>query len=411
VTRAHRALAALLAGHVLSRTGNVVGVFAVPFIVLERGGGPVQVGVAAAAATVPILLGGPLGGAVVDRVGALRTSAVADVASGASLALIPVLALTVGLPFWALLLLVFLGGLLDAPGETARSVVLPELARAAGIRLERAVGFLDATTRLSSLLGGPLAGVLVATLGGERALGVTAAAFAVSAVVTALLARSAVGREVTHAFVPEPGAGTWAELSAGVRFLLREPVLRLIVAMVLVTNLMDAARGGTLLPLYAQEHLGGAAALGLVTGAFGGAAFVSSLLFGLVAHRVRRRPVLVLGFLFAGGPSMLAPALGAGTAWMVAAAATSGLAAGALNPIIGAVELERVPVGLRGRVLGAVTAGAWAGIPLGGLLGGVAADALGTTTVFGVLAVVYSVVALTPLTGGAWRGMERPERA
>ncbi len=210
---------------------------------------------------------------------------------------------------------------------------------------------------------------------------------------------------VRHA--PDPGVGALSELSAGIRFLLREPVLRLIVGVVVVTNLLDAARSGSLLPLYAQQELGGPAALGLVVGAFGGAAFLGSVLFGLVAHRLPRRPVFVVGFLLAGGPSLLAPALGADLPWLVAASIASGLAAGGLNPVIGAVELERTPPALRGRVLGAVTAACWAGIPLGGLLGGLGAQAIGLSAVFATALVVYSAVALLPLRGGAWRGMER----
>lgn len=408
--RPHGALAALLAGHVLARTGNVVAVFALPFIVLERGGGAVEVGLAAFAATAPIVLGGPLGGALVDRIGALRCSVVADAVSGITVGLIPLLSMTVGLPLPALLALVFLGGLLDSPGETARQVVLPQLAAAAGIRLERAVGFLDATTRLSVMLGGPLAGALVALLGAEPVLIVTAAAFALSTAVTALLARSRVARTAVR-HDPEPSVGAWAELSAGVRFVLRESVLRLIVATVLVTNLLDAARSSALLPLYAEERLGGPAALGFVVGAFGAAAFAGSLLFGLVAHRVRRRPVYVFGFLLAGGPSLLAPALGAELPWLIAASLVSGLAAGSLNPIIGAVQLERTPAAVRGRVLGAVSAGCWAGIPLGGLLGGLGASALGVTTVFGLVLALYTLVAVLPLLGRTWRGMERPDAA
>jgi MFS family permease len=410
---ARRAIALLLTGHVLSRTGNVVSVFALPFIVLEQGGGPIEVGVAAFSATVPILIGGPLGGAVVDRIGALRSSAIADAVSGATIALIPILALTVGLPFPALLALVFAGALLDAPGETARQVVLPQLAAAAGIRLERAVGFLDATTRLSGLLGGPLAGLLVALLGAADALVVTASAFGVSAVVTVVLARSRAGRaaSVRAEQDAEADAGAGSGLLAGIRFLVREPVLRLIVGLVLVTNLLDAARSSSLLPLYATEQLGGAAGLGLVTGAFAGAAFLGSVGFGLIAHRVPRRPVFVLGFLLAGGPSLLAPALGADLPWMVAAGVVSGLAAGSLNPIIGAIELERTPPQVRGRVLGAITAGAWAGIPVGGLLGGVGAAAIGVSASFAVILAAYTVAALLPLTRRTWRGMERPAPA
>ena len=52
------------------------------------------------------------------------------------------------------------------------------------------------------------------------------------------------------------------------------------------------------------------------------------------------------------------------------------MGAGPLNPIIGAVEFERIPQNMRGRVFGAVTAGAWIAMPLGMLLGGVFTERL-----------------------------------
>jgi hypothetical protein len=54
-----------------------------------------------------------------------------------------------------------------------------------------------------------------------------------------------------------------------------------------------------------------------------------------------------------------------------------------------------------------VNAGAWAGVPFGALLGGFAADTVGLSVAFGVIAVAYTVVTLSPLTGGSWRLMER----
>ncbi len=58
-------------------------------------------------------------------------------------------------------------------------------------------------------------------------------------------------------------------------------------------------------------------------------------------------------------------------------------------------------------MFGLLSAGSWAGIPLGGLFGGIAADGIGVTATFGVVAVVYTVVTLSPLLGGSWRLMER----
>jgi hypothetical protein len=62
---------------------------------------------------------------------------------------------------------------------------------------------------------------------------------------------------------------------------------------------------------------------------------------------------------------------------------------------------------MRGRVFGLINAGAWAGVPFGALLGGVAADTIGLSLAFEIVAVVYTLVTLTPLTGGPWKQMER----
>lgn len=399
-------LRALLVVQVVSRVGNVVTTVAVPFLVLARGGSATDVGIAAFVATVPIVLGGPFGGVLVERIGFVRSSVTSDVVSGATLLAIPVLAWTVGLPTWALLALVFAGGLFDAPGESARRVLLPGLAEAAGIPIERAVGHFEASARLSVLLGAPLGGLLVAAVGPLPALACTAGAFGVAAVVAGTTLR---GVGVTSTRADEAGtapSGYWRDIVEGFRFCVRDPLFRLVVSLVLVTNLLDAARS-TLVPLYAAERLGGAQSLGFVTGAFGGAAFLGSVLFGYVAHRLPRRIPFVVCFVVTGGPSLVVPALGLGLPWVLAASVVSGFAAGALNPILGAVELERIPEHMRARVFGLLGAGAWAGIPVGGLLAGVAADGVGIAPTFAVVAACYTVVTLAPLAGGSWRLMER----
>jgi MFS family permease len=404
--RAAGSLSALLAAHAISQTGNVVTTFAIPFYVLGLGGTGVEVGVAAFFATAPIVIGGALGGVVVDRVGHRRAAIVADLVSGLAVLTIPVLALTVGLPFWALLLLVFAAGLLDTPGQTARRIMLPALTARAGVRLEQSVGLLDGSERFAKLIGASVAGLLVALVGPIAALFVNAATFAVSALLTWVFvaaAPAAAGPDRSDA----PRTSYWADLAEGLRFVVRDPLMRLIVGLVLVTNLLDAARGSTLMPLYANDRLGGAAALGLLVATMGGCALVGNIAFGFVAHRLPRRVTFAVCFALAGGPSSAAFALGAPLPVLVAATALAGLAAGAINPILGTVELERVPEHMRGRVFGLINAGAWAGVPFGALLGGIAADTIGLSLAFGIVAVLYSLVTLSPLAGGSWRLMER----
>ena len=54
---------------------------------------------------------------------------------------------TVGLPLAALLALVAAGALLDAPGQTAREAILPELVERAGTTIERGASLLDGVSR------------------------------------------------------------------------------------------------------------------------------------------------------------------------------------------------------------------------------------------------------------------------
>lgn len=406
---ASRALYALLSAHAISQTGNVITAFAIPFYVLGTGGSGIEVGLAAFAATAPVIVGGVFGGVIIDRVGGRRTAIVADVISGVTVLAIPALALTVGLPFWALLLLVFASGVLDTPGQIARRVMLPELTEAAHIRIERSVGLLDGSERLSKLIGASVAGALVALLGPMAALLANAGAFFVSATVTRWMVPATAARPADDG--PEAGAprtSYWRELRDGLRFVVRDPLMRLIIGLVLVTNLLDAARSGALLPLYANAELGGAADLAVIVAVMAGCALVGNVAFGFIAHRMPRRLTFALCFIIAGGPSTAVFALGAPFPVLVTAVAVSGFAAGALNPILGAVQLDRVPPSMRGRVFGLLNAGTWAGVPLGALLGGIAADSLGLFVSFGVVAIVYTLATALPLTGGTWRLMERP---
>ncbi|MEV4483738.1 MFS transporter [Micromonospora coxensis] len=398
-------LAGLLAGHTVSLTGNMLTYIALPLYVLAETGSATATGLTAAFAIAPVVLGGALGGVLVDRIGYRRASVLADLVSCLTIAAVPLLDATVGLPFWALLGLVFTSGLLDTPGQTARNALLPEAAAAAGVPIERAVGWYEATERGSRLLGAPLAGLLVATLGALPVLALDAVTFAVSAVLVATL----VPRDMRPAdTATEPSAGYWRDFAVGLRFLLREPLLRAVVLLVLVTNFFDATKSTVLLPLVAERDLGGATAFGLLVGAMGGGALAGSLLFSAVGHRLPRRATFVTAFAIAGPAPFWALAAAPPLPVAVAVFAVAGFAAGAINPLIGAVKLERIPGHMRARVYGVVGAGAWAAMPLGALLAGLAADRFGTTTTLLCVGAGYLLVSLVPLLGGPWRTMRRP---
>ena len=399
-------LTGLLVGHVISMTGNMLTIIALPLYVLAETGSAVATGITGFFATLPIVLGGVFGGVLVDRVGYRRASIVADLVSGATIVLVPALDSTVGLPFPVLLGLVFLSGLLDTPGQSARNALLPEVAVTAGVPLERAVAMFEATERGARMAGAPLAGLLVALFGSLPVLALDAATFTASAAVVAWLVPRDVDDRVQADAEPPAVTGYWRSLGEGFRFVAREPLLRAFVVLILFTNAIDAAKSTVLLPVYADRELGGALAFGLLVGTMGGGAIVGSLVFGAVGHRLPRRPTFSIAFALAGALPFLGLAAGMPLPVLLGLTGMSGFCAGAINPLIGAVKLERVPPGMRARANGLIQAGAWSAVPLGALGGGLAVDSFGLTETLLTLVLIYLAVTLSPLLGGPWRELD-----
>ena len=397
-------LVALLSAHGLSLVGNAVTMVVVPLYVLADTGSVVATGVAGVFTTVPMIVGGALGGVLVDRVGFRRAAIVADLASGVTVAAIPLLALTVGLPFWALLALVFLSGLLDSPGNTAKSALVPDLAEAGDIPLTRATGATGAISRSAMMLGASLAAAAVVWLGPLNALLIDAASFAVSAALLWLwVPRDARGR----ADAPAQTAGFWAEFADGIRYIANTPVARNVVLLVVVTNCLDAAGMLVLKPVYARTVSPDGALYGVMIACFAFGALTGSALFAWFGHRLPRRALLVGCFVLCGPPPYIAMALDLPVPGLLLVFALAGVAAGSINPLLDTVLYEQVPRAKRARVFGALTTGVTAAMPLGSLLGGVAVSAAGLVPTLVVVAAVYLLATLTPLVGRSWAGLEQ----
>jgi len=363
-------LYALFLADAISVSGNIVALVAIPWFVLQETGSPAFTGLAGFFTFLPVVFAAFLGGVVVDRLGFRTTSVVADLASAAAVAAIPALHFTVGLELWQLFALVFLGALLDAPGATARRALLPDLVELARMPMERATSISQAIRQGSFLVGGPVGGVLVASIGAPHTLWVDAASFLASAALIGMLAPVAVSA------AREEKTGYFADLAEGLRFVWRDRLIRAVVLTVLVTNFLDAPLSPVILPVLVDEEFGNAEYLGLLLGVFGGAVVLGAAAFAVIGHRLPRRQTFVIAFFLTGLPYLAlaaTPAL-APTILLVTA---FGLTAAPLNPILATVAYERIPVALRGRVLGTATAAAFSAIPLGILAGGLIIEAIG----------------------------------
>jgi MFS family permease len=410
-------LYALYTSNIVSAVGDVLMVLAIPWFVLQTTGSVVQTGLAAFFSTAAVAMSALLGAHIVERLGFRRASVVSDLASAASVALIPLFYETVGLPFWVLLLLVFLAGLLMTPGATARSSMVPELAALAHMRIERAAATSDGMTRLSRFIGAPLAGLLIVFIGPGNLLWIDAATFAFSALV--------IGRAVPVILLPPPvelstatnkpaatSGGFLRGLREGIAFIWHDPVLFWPTLVVLVTNLLDAGASGVLYPVFVKQTYGSPVWLGAMVATFGGAAFLGTLVFGAIGHRLPRQLTLGLCFTLGGAVRyFLTVGFAPHPFVLVALLTLCGLLIGAINPIFDTVAYERVPAGLRARVFGVLTAGAMLGSPLGGLIAGAIVPGIGIAVSLLIFGAVYTVATISLLIIPSLRDMDKPRSA
>ncbi len=398
----------LISADGVSEVGNLLTMMAIPWLVLQTTGSAAQAGVAVASSAIAGLFGGIFGGVVVDRLGPKRASIVADLASGITVALIPLLQMTTGLAFWQLLTLVFLGGLLDTPGRTARQSLVPSLAPLGGFRLVRINAVIAMVGRLALLFTPPLAGVLIAFLGTTNVLWIDAVTFVVSAgiVAVAVPGRVKAPERLSAEEVTAP-SGYLEEIRTGLRFIGRERLLFWLVVSVCLGQLIAEPMYSLILPVYADQVFGDPVALGIMFSALAAGSLLGNVLFLALATRLPRRATILTGF-----------TVRALTYWVLVPMPSLPIVSGSIvvnasflepaNPIIRTIYQERVPEHLRGRVFGTMYSLANGARSLGIILYGLLLESFGLSTTLLILAVANLVVPLVMFLIPIFRHLDDP---
>ena len=399
-------LAATLAANSISTAGTSLTLIGVPWFVLETTGSAGRAGVVAFCATLPIVVAALIGGPVIDRFGRRRTAVVSDAVCAAAIAAIPLLHFAGALDFWMLCALMALNGFAHTPGNTARYVLIPDLAEHAGTTLPRAASLFDAVSRGARMVGAALAGVLIAFVGAETVLLLDAATFGLSALLIAAGVRGVRAAEPRKAEAPASLRAYGTELREGYAHLIGNRLLLAVVIMVMFMNGTDQGWYAVLLPVHAEAELGGATHIGLLTALFGAGGLTGALLYGAVGHRFPRRAVFTVCVILCGAPRFLVAAVTGTTLPLAVTMLLGGIAGGVLNPILTTVIYERVPDRLRSRVSGALTAGCEFAMPVGGLAAGLLVEGAGATGALLAMGGVYFLATLSPLVFPSWRTLD-----
>jgi len=400
---------ALFVGNIISYIGNALTLLAVPWFVLQTTGSVARAGIVGFFSLISTVASSFLSSVLVERVGYKRTSVIGDLLSGATVLLIPLLHNTIGLAFWELLVLVFIGGLLRAPANTARATLVPNLADLADMRLERANAFDEGVSRMAVLVGAPLTGILIAIIGASNLLWLDAGSFAFSALVIGLFVP-------THLVIKkrrkaQRGAGTaekqgyFASLAEGLSFT-KDPILLTLLIEFIIINMLASASSAVVMPAYIMQTYHSAVPFGLLYAAFSGMGFVGTIIFGMIGHRLPRRLTLGLCVVIGGALRfwvLLIPSFPIQLIWF----ALAGLAFGPINPLIFTVIQERTPRERLARVMGVGSALVMGGMPLGALLSGFVVIWIGLSTTLLAMGAIYLLATLPILVNSQFKQMEK----
>lgn len=389
-----RPFALLWAGQTVSRAGDAVHLIAVTWLVLQLTGSAGAMGIVLAASLVPYLLFALVGGVVVDRFPRLLVMLVSDLSRMVVVLVIAALIATHTLAFWQFPVLAGFFGAVSAFFEPAYASVVPELVGAedrSSANALRQIGRRGART-----VGPALGATIIATGGTVAAFLLDAATFALSAVLVVLAARRvralATSVRAAEAADPAPRPSAVDQLREGFATVASSPWIWISIAIAGISSVTLAAPLEAVLPLLVTKGFGGGvAALGIIESLLAGGSVVAAVIVGS-RHRIRRRGYVTYGSWTLAALGCAAAGLPIGLVGLGIVALVTGAALAVLGLAWMSSLQDLVPPDRLGRVFSIDALGSAGLVPLGYLVAGQAADAVGPSLVFLVGGLVSAAV-------------------
>ena len=291
-----------------------------------------------------------------------------DVARMVLLGCVPLVALLGPVPLWQLFAVALGVGALSVLFDVSYQSYLPTLLPTR--QLVDGNGKLGTTDAFAHFVGPSLGGALVGLLGAARAVAVDAASYALSTVSLALIR------------VPEPGAehapgkpriGFREAMAEGLRFVVRHPILRRIVACTATANLFSGALSAVEVVFLVRTLHATPTVVGLVLSLAALGGLVGGLLSGRLARRIGSARIIWVSMLAPAPLFFLMPLARPG--WGVLLYSVGWASFSASGTVYNTAQVSYrqsiCPPELLGRMNASVRWIVWGTLPLGSLLGGV----------------------------------------
>jgi MFS family permease len=368
----------LWVGETISQFGSQVSLLAIPYIatVLLRVT-PFEVALLGALQFLPFLLFTLPAGAWVDRLRRRPILISGDLVRVVALGTIPVTWSFGTLTIWQLYLVSFVAGIATVFFDVAYQSYLPALVERD--ELVEGNSKLQASEASAAVVGPGLGGALIGLIGAPFAVIADALSYLASAFFV-----SRIERAEPHPEAERRAAGLAREplrrqIAEGLHFVLGNRYLRAVAGATSSSNLFSTMIFA-IMPVYLYRELGLSAA---TVGVIFGIGALGTLGGALVANQIAARLGLgraIIGSMALGGPAMLLLPLAphdAPVAWLVASMALMGFASVVYN--INQVSYRQAicPTAIQGRMNATMRFLVWGTIPVGSIIGGLVATAVG----------------------------------
>ena len=368
-----RDFARLVAATGLGQLGDRIVFLALPLVaIVQLHADALQVGLLTATTTGGSLLVGLPAGAWVDRMRKRPVMVGTDLARALVLLTVPVAWWTGALEIWWLYTVALVHGVLTVFFDVAYVSYLPHLV--GRTRLVDGNAKLSAVRSVTGIGGPTVAGPLVGWLGAAGTLLASSAGMAASGLLASGI------RECEHRADRRERPRLPREVREGWRFVVGHAAVRATVAADAVFNLFLAMYQSMLLVFLDRQVGLGSFGIGLVLSGMGCGALLGALVAVRVAKWTGQGRVIWLAPLVTCPPAAMMPMAGKGWSVDVAAVGLATVSLGGVVRFVAQSSLQQTltPDRLLGRMSATARFVAWGGLPLGGVLGGVAGAMCGT---------------------------------
>lgn len=349
---------------------------AIPWIALEITGTSTAAGLVVSLTAIPGLLLSPVIGSFIDKVGRRNAAGWSELLTVLTSLLIPIFS-----GFWELTIPALIGiGILRAVvapgGSTARKALVPDVAAAGNLTLDRANSIHEAIFASGFAIGPALATFCIAAMGSANTFLVVAGFGAVSAFF-ALLIRVTEQHEENDESENQP---FYIYAVQGFKILFQTPSVLVLMAAIMTLALIYLPTEMLILPT-AYNEMGDPEGLGLVVSAMAFASVFGALFFEQIHKRISYANILRIGIL--GVPLSMIPMSQLPAQWaMIFFGMILGLVWGPLLPLLNTVIQTKIPANKRGRVF-SLEMTVWSAGPMISMVAvGAAVDAIGVKPIY-----------------------------